>query len=215
MSDEHVHLHADHLHGAASEAPIEADERSRPWWRWFIGMVAIGVALGIVLVLAYRFVNGPVSASASGIALPTVTATPTPKPTNHLTGLDIEFDYPGIFDELGHVNNDAQAVEQYNISSKADYRRVIAVSVHPLPSGSLAEDSNYRYRQNNPSIYTETKGKIGTAVVVLMTKTDKTEQTLFWVNNKRIAIFAITSTVPHDDVLSFMQFVMPTIGWRS
>jgi hypothetical protein len=180
---------------------------------WFFTLSLVGGAFGFSIVILLWFVNGAVGTTAT-LAAAVKSTTPIVKEANLLSGIDIELQYPGIFDQVSHIKNDSNALEQYNLGSNANYRRAIGISVHPLPSNNFSDDSNYRFRLNSANTYKETKSFIGKEPISLMTKIDHTEQTLFWVHQGKILAVAVTSTEPKDDVLKMMAVIQPTIKWK-
>ncbi len=216
MTPERPNQHASQLHGAPTPDNNEELATIRPrrrWRRWVFYRVIIGVIVGFVIVGIIKLLNDPVV----GTALPQkqFVASPTPKAgLNELAGLIIDLNYPSAFDQVSRVSSSPSALEQYVISSKAQYRRSIAVSVFNLPSGNLDDDSSYKYRLINPSLYKASAGAVKTEPVVLMAKNDHTELTMFWAHGGKLVIVAITSTASGDDVNTFMQAIMPTVRWR-
>jgi hypothetical protein len=180
---------------------------------WVFMLVFVGAGFGLSIVVLLQFVNGEVGTSNT---ISTVQKSLAPKPItpNLLSGIDVEMQYPGIFDQVSHVKNDATALEQYNMGSNSDYRRSIAVSVRKSESNRLNEDSSYRFRMNSTDTYRESKSSIGKESVSIMTKIDRTEQTLFWLHGGKVLAVAITSTNPKDDVAAIMAVVQPSIRWR-
>lgn len=184
------------------------------WTAVICSLVVVGVLVGIVIIGGMKFLNGPAEAKAGTTSTQEgVTPTPVPK-SNELTGLYIDLTYPGEFDQVQSVKSNQAALEQFNITSLANYRRQISISVFPLPSGHLKDDSSYEYRVENPSLYTQTASSVDGEPVALMTKSDNTEQTLFWSHDGKELIIAITSTDPTDNVKSFMASIMPTLRWK-
>lgn len=181
---------------------------------WVLAMSSIGAAIGGVIILGIKFIDSPVEGSTTKTVLSAqASASPTPG-INQLTGMYIELMYPGVFDQVGPVKNDAQALEQFNMGSKQDSARMIAVSVRNLPENSLNEESGYRYRTLRPAEYVPKTDKIRGETVTIMMKRDKTEATLFWPRGNKVAIVSITSTSPKDDVSAFMAVIQKDIRWR-
>ena len=223
----HGPAHATSLHGvgqvaaaeeqAAPKARVKASE-SRIGRRvaWVMAMVGVGVVVGLLIVAFLKFVDGPTEGKVSDTLLDQARAATAQKPRapNLLSGLAIEFQYPGIFDTVGQVRTDVHATEQYNIGSKSDYGRMIAVSVRTLPSGNLEDDSSYRFRQIKTSEYTPITQKVAAEPVVLMTKVGKQEETLFWAHQGRELTVSITSANPKDDVVQIMKTITSTVRWR-
>ncbi len=221
-------LHANHLHGTTELAtiagvePVATDNRFRGWLGmsrkhtavWLTTLVLVGAAFGLIIVLLLRFVDGPVESTQALSKLQASTAPKSTTKLNQLAGIAVELSYPAIFDGLSQLKNDAQAVEQYNLSSKRDYSRGIAVSVRSLPSGNLNDDSSYRFRLNSTADYRETKEILGGEPIAVMNKLDRSEQTLFWAHGDKVLTLAITATNPRDDVSALMSAIKPTIRWR-
>jgi lipopolysaccharide export LptBFGC system permease protein LptF len=195
-------------------APDEAEKRPGSRFAWLVALAVVGALIGLVIVVFMKFVNGPVSATAT-TTLAEVKATAAPKPTtNQLAGLYFDMVYPGIFDQVGRLQNDTHSLEQYNISSKKDYRRTMAVSVRDLEANLLDNDSSYKFRKINPKDYKEHTDKLGGEPVAVMAKLDNTEVTLFWPHQGKILTISITSSNPNDVLADFMTAVEPTLRWR-
>jgi hypothetical protein len=192
-------------------------KKKRSWGgriAWLGAMIGMGAVLGLVIALGLKFVDGPVS-SKMQTNLKALEATPTPLAASSvLSGINFEFAYPGVFDQVGNVKNDASSLEQYNISSKRQYSRLIAVNVRPLASGKLDDDSSYKFRLINPKDYRSSNDSVGSESVGLMTKNDSTEQTLFWPHKGKILTISIASIDPKDNVISYMNMIKPSLRWR-
>ena len=202
--------------GAPAVNPAASSRRPRAGHRaaWVLSLAVMGIIVGVVVVGAMKFLNGPVVA-AGGPTLAQAQAKSLPKPTtNQLAGLYFDMTYPALFDQVGQLKNDSQALEQYNISSKKDYRRVMAVSVRPLTSNLLDDDSSYKFRRISPKDYEERSDKLGGEAVAVMSKLDHTEVTLFWAHQGRLLTIAITSSNPNDVVADYMKAVETTLRWR-
>jgi hypothetical protein len=185
------------------------------WVSWSVSLVIVGCVLGVIIIIFMKFLNGPATAQATPLTATQGIPTPEPKAGNgQLSGLYITMQYPGVFDQVSRVKNDNSALEQYNITSSGNYREQISVDVSQLPSGGLNDDSSYRYRSINPDLYTPSKATLQGEPVVLMTKSDNTEQTLFWVHGGYELIIAITSSDVTDNVKAYMSAIMPTIRWK-
>lgn len=205
----------------AAEASGEADQsrRSRKahWAAWTAAMVTMGVVLGLVIVGILKFVNDPAEAVTKSLAKEQASTSPTPykPPTNLLGGVNVNLSYPGVFDQINQAKNSAHALEQYMLSSKGNYRHTIGVEVNPLPAGGLSEDADYRVRLLHAQDYHEAQEHMGDDLVSVMTKVDKSEQTMFWVHGDKVLSVAITSTDPHDDIPAFLATIKASVRWRS
>ena len=212
MSDDRTPQYAGDLHGKG-DGTVRRNRRS--WARWIWGMVTVGVVFGLLIVGIIKFVNDPVTATGS-TTLEQVKATPTPTPptVNHFAGKTIQFSYSGVFDTVAALSNDHQALDQYTITSKAEYRRSIAIDVRPLGSDNIDDDGSYRVRAMHPEDYTPTSVKLGNETGVVMVKSDGTERTLFWAHDDNLAAISISSNAPNDPIEDYMKTVIATIGWR-
>ncbi len=219
-----VSLHASELHGMAAEDLAEYEDeldqtqrrngrgsRRKAWW---ITMIIMGVMVGGVVIMILKYTSAPVTVDLSR-AEPSLKPTPTPF-NGHglLTGLYVSLEYPGEFDQVSRVVTDPTALEQYNIGSKASYRRTITVNVRKLESGSLDDDASYKRRLLYPKEYTEAKQAVTGANVSVMTKTDGHEQTLFWAQGGKLLTVSATSTEMGDNVAAILAVARETVRWR-
>lgn len=176
-----------------------------------------GILLGIVICLGlgiFHFLEGPSVAGAAMID-PTkdlITAKPRPRT---LQGIAIMFSYPESFDLVSRLNTDKTALEQYNLGNSRKVQQTIAVSVRPLPTGLLNDDSSWRIRVQDSAQYASNKEILQNEPVAVMTKIDKTEKTLFWVHQGKLLIIAITTNDPNDDLAAMLASIKPTIRWRT
>jgi len=204
----------DAVEGKTAASPKEARRGRRA------GTVAAVLVMGglvvAVVIGTIRFLNGPVvAAGGTGKLTPPPSMAPATPATGKLAGLYVTLSYPGAFDTVRRLQSVSVDLEQYMISSKANYRHTIAVEVLPLPSGSLTDDSDYRYRTIHPELYRATSEKIGGDEVVTYGKLDETERTVFWVHGGKLLTVAITTTDGADSVEAFMAVVKPSIRWNS
>lgn len=223
-SEPTVSLHASELHGMAAEDLAEYEQeldrvdkregrgsRRKAWW---ITMVIMGLVVGGVVIMILRYTSAPVTVDLSQVE-PSVKLTPTPlNGRGLLTGLYVQLEYPGEFDQVARLQNDPTALEQYNIGSKASYRRTISVNVRKLESGNLSDDASYKLRSVHPEDYTETKQAVTGAKVSLMTKKDGHEQTMFWVQGTKLLTVSASSTESGDNVQAFLAVVRESVKWR-
>ncbi len=210
------------FHGAPSQnqavlppPSLDAPAASAHWLGWAVMTVTIGTVIGFASVGYLKYVDGPVESKPDkSLSLARKSVSPTPQPPNMFGGLTIEFQYPAVFDMVGQVKTDSQALEQYTIGSKADYSRGISVNVRPLPSGLLEDDSSYRFRQTNTAEYRLAADKIAGEPVAIFSKLDKREQTLFWAHDGREVIVSLTSGNPKDDLTGIMNGIKTSLRWR-
>jgi hypothetical protein len=203
--------------GLELEKPAKAaDDRRGRRPAWLMAMITIGVAVGIIAIVFIKFVNGPVSSGAIAS-----TPTPTTRPAavksglSELSGINFDMSYPAAFDQISSMKPDPQMVEQYYISSKAEYSRSLAVSVREWAAGVADEDASYRFRALHPDVYTERRDKMNGLPLILMFKKDKTEATMFWAHNGKLLTVAVVSTKPTDSVEDFMKVIESNIRWKS
>jgi hypothetical protein len=203
------------------DEPEETDEepkrRGKGYWvAWSTSMVVMGVMTGGLIVAAMKFVNDPVVASGKVLSEAEKSAAPAPETakTSRLAGLNIELVYPGMFDQLAQVKSDPQVIEQYTLSSKNNFRHLLAVEVRPLVSGGLDDDASYRVRKIHAGEYVETGDRSGDEKIAIMTKADKTEQTLFWPHKGKLLTISLTSTDPKDDLPSIMGVIKGALRWK-
>ncbi len=207
---------------ASARATTEEEDDSRTEGRTAkrvargVSLVVVGAVLGLVIVGIMKFVNDPAQANTQSLSKAQASVAPTPykPPVNQLGGLNVSFSYPGEFDQMSPLKNSPRALEQYMLGSKGNYRHSIAVEVNPLDAAGLSEDANYRVRMMHPADYSESREQIRGEIVVFMTKSDKSEQTMFWAHDAKVLMVAITTTDPHDDLAAFMAVIKSSVRWR-
>jgi hypothetical protein len=225
MNDDELRrsLHSAELHGMTrQEVVAEVEDATRPkrgWGHrvaWLISLVVVGGLTGGLIVAAMKFVNDPVV--ARGKVLSAVQASVSPAPgtagTSRLAGLYIELLYPSLFNQLAQVKSDPQVLEEYTLSSKTNFKHVIAVDVRPLVTGNLDDDAGYKVRQIHAADYRESSDRAGSEKIAIMSKTDGHEQTLFWPHKGKLLTIAITSTDPHDDIAAIMGVIKNSLRWK-
>lgn len=198
------------------EAGTPAGKRRRGaahWAGWVSALVVMGVLVGVAIIAVLKFLNGPVEAKPDAQTLNQMKASVVPTPvTQVLAGQTVEFSYPGVFDQVRKMQD--TTLDSYYIASKSEPGRTIAVAVVALPSNRIDDDSGYKFRLLHKESYKESREKLGGEEVVIMTKNDNTEQTLFWPHKGKSLNISITSTAPRDKVSEFMNVIKPTIRWR-
>jgi hypothetical protein len=184
--------------------------------RWGIIMVVVGACFGLVIVAVLKYIVNPVEGVVvtNGLSQARASVAPKAQAPNELGGLLIEFKYPAIFDSVSQVKTDAHAVEQYNITSRKDYRRGIAVNVRELPAGGLSQDSGYRFREVSTQQYRLQASTQKGDEVVRASKLDRQEATVFWVHGQHLASVSVTAMDPDDDVEAMLTSIMATLRWR-
>lgn len=184
--------------------------------KFFVKSGATGIVFGFVACLGiwiFHFVDGPVVAGAAMIDPNKTDAGMVVKP-RFLQGLNVEMNYPGKFDLISHLNNDKEALEQYNIGQSTKSQITMAISVHTLESGLLNDDSSWRIRALNKTSYETNNEKLQNETVSFMSKKDKTEKTLFWVHKGKLLIVALSTNDSNDDLPTMMASIKSTIKWR-
>lgn len=186
------------------------------WAAWGSAMLVMGVMVGGVIVVLMKLVNGPAEASLPKTKISLSNATPTPDPSiSQLVGQTFTFNYSHIFDQVSGMKTDSGSIEQFNIGSKSNYRRLIAVDVRREQIATLSDDASYRIRQLHPETYTESVRKTATGSVDVMAKNDKLEQTMFWLRDGKLMMISVTSTDVTDNVAAFMKEITDTVRWTS
>jgi hypothetical protein len=203
------------------DAPEDTDEapkrRGKGYWvAWSASMVAMGVMSGGLIVAVMKFVNDPVVATGKVLSEAEKSAAPAPATakTSRLAGLNIEFVYPGMFDQLAQVKSDPQVIEQYTLSTKTNFKHLLAVEVRPLASGGLDDDASYKVRKIHPGEYVETADRSGSENIAILTKADKSEQTLFWPHKGKLLTISLTSSDPKDDLPGIMGVIKSALRWK-
>lgn len=196
------------------DEPEERPGRKRRHTGLWVTLALVVVAFGASVVWLMKFVNGSPSAGQTNLAQVKASAAPTPETPNQLAGLHFAFDYPAAFDQVRQLKTDAAALEQYSLGAKADYRLSIMVRVRPLESGKLDDDAGYRIRRIDPGAYTQTPGEVAGVPVVVMAKTDTSEQTLFSVYKGKMVTVSMTCSGGSKELAAYMAMVKSSLRWR-
>lgn len=200
----------------APETPADdKEERFSAVGQWvaiILACAVIGVVIGGAIVGFLKFVNSPVTAKASADPLEAAreAAGPTTS-TNLFKGKQITLQYPSSFNAVNEYNS--STLDSYMISSKTQEQTTLALAVVPLKSMLLEDDSSYKYRLVHPELYTSRQMQLGGEKAVLMTKTDKTEATLFWAHKDMDLNLSLTSSDPKLSPVDVMNQIAPTIRW--
>lgn len=235
MSDER-RPYASQLHSASSKADdAELDRRIRElldepgltlegprtgktkwgWVRFAMGMAVIGAMFGGVIVAALWFVDGPVHGDVKKASLEAARAAAAPKPEglSTYTGKYVSFQYPRRFDLVSQ--SPSAGLEGLTLSSNSDHRRGVTISVRKMPeSGLLHDDPSFRFREMNVEQYRPIHEKVNGEPVVVMSKLDRQEQTVFWPHKGLELTIAVMSTDPQDDVAAMLKEIQPTVRWN-
>jgi hypothetical protein len=185
--------------------------------KYFAKSGASGVTLGFIIcfgIWAFHFIDGPVAAGAAMVDPNKADVAVVVKPRT-LQGLNFELQYPGAFDLTSRLNNDKLALEQYNIGQSSKKQFTMALSVHPLESGLLNDDSNWRIRALDTKSYVTNNEKLHDETVGIMSRVDKTEKSLFWVHKGKVLIVSLSTNDPNEDLPGILAVIKPTIRWRT
>ena len=185
--------------------------------RYFAKSGAAGVAIGFFVcagIWVFHFIDNPVAAGAAMVDPNKANAVAVMKPRT-FQGIYVELKYPGEFDLTSRLNNDKQALEQYNIGQSTKKQFTMAISVHPLESGLLNDDSNWRIRILDKAAYASNNELLQNETVSIMTKLDKTEKSLFWVHKGKLLIISLSTNDPNEDLPAMLGMIKQTIRWRT
>jgi hypothetical protein len=222
----HLAQHAVELHGVPVQEVVHAvldeadddldDEDSRGSKVGILvtlGVVGIAFGLGIVFLIHLTSTadqRGP-DAEAGPKAMKQKIA-PTPAALPSLVGQFISFSYPQVFDAVKNLGNWPTSVERYSIGSAGNYRRSIIVTVEKN-TPNFEDDSGYKYRSLNPSLYHSQAVKTLAGQGMVMIKNDNTERTLFLIHGAKMAVISVTSTNSGDDLLQYVGVIANTVRW--
>jgi hypothetical protein len=193
----------------------EDEEKPRSKVGLWVTIVFIGVFFGgaIVVLMWLSKLSDKAGPEANNYLQQTVKSiAPSPPAVPMLAGLYILFQYPPVFNNVQALPNLPTTSERYMIGSSADYHRTISVMVDKF--GSLAGDSNYLVRQEDPSEYTPDNIKVEGEPAVVMVKGDGTEQTLFWAHAAHVVVVSIDSNNGTDNLAKYMAVVQTSLRWR-
>ncbi len=182
----------------------------------YTSLVAVGAMLGFTIIGTMKFVNDPVVAKGTSLGAATASVAPAPgtAQTSVLQGLNFQFSYSSMFDQVAQQKSGANFIEQYMLSSKVTTAHQVAVGLENFKGSSLNDLSDWELRKNQPNVYTERLDKSGSDPIGIMTKSDKTEQSMFWIHGDKVLEISVTTSDPKDNVESIMTVIKGSLKWR-
>jgi hypothetical protein len=220
--------HAAALHGVPTDEVVHAildeddedlDDEEELRGRSRLGIwamvIVVGGVFGLGIVFLFRFANGGAESgpiAVEGIEAIKKSIQPTAAALPTLTGHFVSFSYPQVFDSVKTMSNLPTTAERFSIGSKSNYRRSIMVTVENK-TATYDEDSGYKYRSMNPSLYHSESVKLSGGTGVVMIKNDNTERTLYWARGGKLVMVSVTSTNAGDALQSYIAVIAGSIRW--
>ncbi len=166
----------------------------------------VGLVIGLI-VFASRPSMGTITKYQ-----PTTSTTLIRANTLQLKGDYFSLKYKNIYGKDDTTKVDPKAFEQHTLTADASYKKVMAIIIDPL-EGSLQEESSYNLRTHHAETYSlrTISGPAGPASV--MTANDRGEQVIYFVKNGKVAILALTTTGPRDDLNPEVEKLVQSFEW--
>jgi hypothetical protein len=197
------------------DAELEEKKSKKGLWAT---LVVIGMVFGLGIVGLMKLASltdkaGPSSSTAVAQAQANL-APPTPAQLPAMTGHEVSFSAPGVFNSFRELSPTASMTDRFDIGSTGDYRRLIVVTVD-ASTPKYTADSNYEVRAEDPTDYSPTNAEVAymKEPAVVMVKSDGTERTIFWEHDDNMVIVSVTDTNPRDSIPDYVTTILSTLRW--
>jgi hypothetical protein len=107
-------------------------------------------------------------------------------------------------------------VEEATFTADTSYVKELAITVAPLPTGGLAADTGYYFRQTHPDLYYSQALRVAGSAATEWIRYDGTEQTIYIPNGNRYAVlaFSIAQTNDTSGLPSEVSALLQTFQWK-
>jgi hypothetical protein len=133
--------------------------------------------------------------------------------TLDLNGRFITFKYSSMYQS---VKQDAGGIslENYYLTANTNYDKHLAVAVYSLRDTNLESFSPYNVRLVQPDLYKRAETVVAGNSVIIFTKSDGSEQTVFVTRGDKVASLSFTTTGTYDDLASEVAAILQTFSWK-
>lgn len=130
-----------------------------------------------------------------------------------LNGRYINFKYGSMYQS---VKQDAGGIslENYYLTANTNYEKHMAVAVYSLQDDNLESLSPYRGRLIQPELYKHSSSVVAGNPVIIFSKNDGSEQTVFITRADKVASLSFTTTGSYDDLTSEVAAILQTFSWK-
>ena len=180
---------------------------SKPTKRKIIIAVAI-----VVLIIIAVIVFLSVSSSKGTITTQYYNNQNQPK-YQTLNGKTFSLQYDKRY-AVGIPDSHNSDIEDYMLIADTIYDKRLAVSVAPLPTGRLTDDSAYNLRLVHPELYQPQTQQTPGGTATIFTKPDGSEETVFIQHPGIIIALAFTTTGATDKLTPEVNHLLGTFRWK-
>lgn len=192
-----------------------AYKRKRYRYKLRFKIIFWSLILMIIFSIATIFMNQPSSGTIVKHSLQDERVEQTAK-TNTMTAKHFSLEYDASLDTVSDISQqDTAALEVYRVArSDTSGRRIFVITIKQLPTGGMSEESSYKLRRTNPSMYREGSKTAGDNSFVTFEKTDGTELTAFAASNGKLAMLAYTLQAPGGDLHKEAEELLSNFRWQ-
>jgi len=169
----------------------------------------------ILFSIATVFMNRPSEGAIVTPSLQDETVTELER-TNTITGKHFSLIYDAALDTVSNISQqDTAALEVYRVArSDVSGRRIFVITIKQLPIGGMSEESSYKLRRTNPSVYLEGAKTAGDNSFVTFEKADGSELTAFATHDNKLAMLAYTLQAPDGNLAGEAEALLANFRWQ-
>lgn len=169
----------------------------------------------VIFSIAAIFMNQPSSGTIVKHSLQDERIEQSEK-TNTMTAKHFSLTYDAALDTVSDISQqDTAAHEVYRIArSDVSGRRIFVITIKQLPAGGMSEESSYKLRRTNPTLYKEGAITAGDNSFVTFEKTDSTELTAFAAYEGKLAMLAYTLQAPDGALHAEAEELLRNFRWQ-
>ena len=130
-----------------------------------------------------------------------------------LNGRYFTFKYSSMY-QLVKQDAGGISLENYYLTANTNYEKHLAVAVYSLRDTNLESFSPYNVRVVQPNLYKRTENVVAGNPVIMFTKSDGSEQTVFVTRQDKVASLSFTTTGTYDDLASEVAAILQTFSWK-
>lgn len=171
----------------------------------------------IIFSIALSFMNRPATGTIVKHSLEDrPNAAETAKTNTIITGKHFRLTYDSSLDTVSNISQqDSTALEVYRLARSDERgRRILVVTIKPLPQGGMSEESSYKFRHINPDTYREGAETHGDIAFVTFEKADGSEKVAFATFDGKLAMLAYTLQAPGGDLHREMGALLAEFKWN-
>lgn len=175
-------------------------------------IIFVFISLIIGTGLIYLIINWAISPSVGDITRSTYRQTQG-YPLKTFSSKYVSFKYYGYY-EARKLPPSGQDPEDYMLTANTDYDKRLAEEVSPMPSGGMANFSDYTYRRVTPQLYTGRSITVDGQAASEWIKNDGSEVTVFIPEKDYVVTLAFTTDSAEDQLQPEVSALLQTFQWK-